>query len=65
MIEIKVDGNYELIYTSGWDARMSDLNVNPYAHNRYSNEYQAWCDGWEDADIELRSDGENNGYDLV
>lgn len=52
----KVDVTYRKTYLEGWDARMSDIFVNPYVLDFDSNKYRAWQHGWEDADIELESD---------
>ena len=65
MIKIIVDEQYGLVYTCGWDARMSDLYVNPYVYDFDTDRYRAWNDGWEDADIEIRIDDENDGTQLV
>lgn len=53
---IKVDETYSKVYTQGWDARMSDMYVNPFILDFESNRYTAWQHGWDDANIELESD---------
>lgn len=58
---IKVDRLYSNVYTEGWDARMSDLFVNPYLLDFDTPRYEAWKHGWEDADIELEADNGNTG----
>jgi len=65
MINLQVDKQYEMLYTSGWDARMSDLYVNPYVYDFDTDRYRAWNDGWEDADIEIRIDNGHDGSQMV
>lgn len=65
MIKFEVSNEYRTIYTDGWDSRMSDLYVNPFVYDFDSKNYQAWQDGWEDADIEIRIDDGNDEAKLV
>lgn len=53
---IPVDKTYSTHYHEGWDARMSDLFVNPYVLDFESQKYEAWKHGWEDADVELEAE---------
>lgn len=56
----QVDDTYSRCYTQGWDARMSDIYVNPYVYDFDSGCYDAWKHGWDDANIEIEVD---NGQD--
>ena len=47
---------YRDAYLEGWDARMSDLYVNPYIKDFETIRYQAWKDGWLDADHAIKED---------
>jgi len=47
---------YRDAYLEGWDARMSDLFVNPYIKDFETIRYQAWKDGWIDADQAMKDD---------
>lgn len=62
---ILIHPEYRHCYFEGWDARMSNLYVNPYVLDFESDKYHAWKHGWEDCDIELQSDEDNNGYGHV
>lgn len=54
---------YRDTYLEGWDARMSDLFVNPYIEDFDTIKYQAWKDGWLDADQAIKDD--ENGTQTV
>lgn len=58
---VLVTPQYRDAYLQGWDARMSDLYVNPYIEDFETIRYQAWKDGWHDAEkaIEEDDDGTN------
>jgi len=58
---VYVTNEYRDLYLQGWDARMADLFVNPYILDFDSFKYQAWKDGWMDAEkaIEEDDDGTN------
>lgn len=53
---ILVTKTYRDTYLEGWDARMSDLYVNPYIKDFETIKYQAWKDGWQDADQAIEDD---------
>lgn len=52
-------------YTEGWDARMSDIYVCPYIRDFETKHYSMWKSGWDDCDLEIRSDDQNDGSQLV
>ena len=53
---VLVTPEYRDTYLQGWDARMSDLYVNPYIKDFETIRYQAWKDGWLDADHAIKED---------
>lgn len=50
---------YRDTYLQGWDSRMSDIFVNPFIYDFDSIKYQAWNDGWNDADLAIKEDNGN------
>lgn len=56
IISVLVTQTYRDAYLEGWDGRLCDLFVNPYILNFESIKYQAWKDGWEDADQAIKDD---------
>lgn len=60
-----VDVVYLKYYTEGWDARMADLFVCPYIMDFDTDKYKMWMSGWDDCDMELKIDDENDGTNLV
>ena len=55
-----VTKEYETTFLQGWDARVDDIFVNPYLNDFETLKYQAWHDGWQEADLALKND--NYGY---
>lgn len=55
-----VTKEYEECYLQGWDSRMSDLYVNPYILDFESFKYQAWKDGWHDAEKAIEEDDDGS-----
>lgn len=60
---VLVTRNYQDGYYEGWDSRMSNIYVNPYYEDFETIKYQAWKDGWHDADQALKDD--EDGSQLV
>lgn len=60
-----VDVAYLTYYTEGWDARMSGLYFSPYILDFGSKRYHMWKSGWDDCDLEIKADDQNDGAQLV